>query len=318
VSGPERVSTAGARIALLCATRRGIRFLERLIRIAPEAQLVVVSFREEPGEPAFFDEIRSIASAHGAEFLEARQVGSARHQAVWERPLDILLAVSWRYMVPPRVYERPRRGSFVIHDSLLPAYRGFAPTVWAIVNGEDKTGATLIEMVSAVDAGSIIDQRQVPIGVDDTIGDVMDRVTDTYLELLEANLDGLLAGTAPRREQDQSKASYTCRRVAADGLIDWQAPARTIHNLIRAHTKPYWGAFTTFESRPLRVWKSRMVVSPLPYVGRIPGRVIEVRPGEGSIVLTGDGAILLTDVELDGSIVDAATVLNSLGHTLGR
>lgn len=77
----------------------------------------------------------------------------------------------------------------------LPEYRGFSPTVWAIINGEDHTGVTLFKIAEEVDAGDIVDQERVPIGPDDTIAVVIERVTQTYLDLLERNLDGLINGT---------------------------------------------------------------------------------------------------------------------------
>lgn len=305
------------RIALLCATRRGARFLERLVALAPHAELTVVSFPEEPGEPPFLADIRALAARHGARFAETRQVGSVRHAALWEPAPDVLIAVSWRYMVPPQVYERARHGAYVFHDSLLPAYRGFAPTVWAVANGEDHTGVTLFEMTEAVDSGAIVDQRPIPIGPDDTIAEVMERVTSVYLTLLDANLAFLLDGSAARRAQDHSLATYTCKRVAADGRIDWSASSRAIHNLVRAHTRPYWGAFTSLDGRECRIWEARVVIDPPVYVGRVPGRVVEVRAGTGVTVLTGDGALLVKTVQLDGDPVAASEVLRPVGLTLG-
>jgi methionyl-tRNA formyltransferase len=307
-----------ARIALLCATRRGLRVLERLIQLAPDSELLVVSFPEEPGEPPFLKDIQSLALARGAAFVETRRVGNAEHQNVWDRTLDLLLAVSWRYMVPADVYRRARLGAFVLHDSLLPKYRGFAPTVWAIVNGEDHTGATLFEMGTDVDAGPIVDQRTIPIGDDDKIKDVVDRVTDAYLSLLDANLSLLLDGTAPRHPQNHREATYTCKRVESDGRIDWSTNARSIHNLVRAHTSPYWGAFTTLAGEKMRIWETRLLPDFPTYVGRVPGRVVEIRPGIGTVVLTGDGTLLLTRVQWKGETLGAAEVLKSPTQTLGH
>src|SRR5207247_5205011 len=137
--------------------------------------------------------------ACGGQFHEARQVGSSRWQEFWEaNPVDLMLAVSWRYLIPRSVYGRARLGTFVFHDSLLPEYRGFSPTVWSIVNGEDHTGVTLFEMDRGVDTGCVVAQERVPIGPEETIATVMERVTQGFLRLLERSLRDLLAGTAPR------------------------------------------------------------------------------------------------------------------------
>lgn len=307
------------RIALLCATRRGYRFLRRLHELVPGAELVVFSFPEEPWEPRFLDDIRELTAEAGGQFFEARQVGAERLRSFWEEtPIDLMFAVSWRYMVSPAIYQRPKHGTFVFHDSLLPEYRGFAPTVWAIVNGEDHTGATLFQIAEDVDSGAMVDQERVPIGPDETIAEVMDAVTDAYLRLLERNVAALLGGEAVLNPQDESRATYTCKRIPEDGRLDWNRPTSATYNLIRASTRPYSGAFTTLGGQTLKVWEARRLPDFPTYVGRIPGRVVRVLPGEGSIVLTGDGALLLTEVQLEGKEpACAADVLNSIATTLG-
>jgi methionyl-tRNA formyltransferase len=247
-------------------------------------------------------------------------VGSNRFETLWESTsFDLIFLVSWRYLVPARVYARPRLGSFVFHDSLLPGYRGFSPTVWAIINGEDHTGVTLFEIAPDIDSGDIVAQKRVDIGPDETIADVLERVTVTYLQLLEQNLSALLDGTAPRHPQDHTQATFTCKRLPEDNKIDWAQPTQSVYNLIRAATAPYPGAFTTFEGRKLTVWGARRLENQRRYVGSIPGRIAEVLPDKGSVVLTMDGALLLTQVQIEGeSAVCAADVLKSLGHTLGR
>ncbi len=308
------------RIALLCATRRGFLVLEKLFRLAPDAEIIVFSFREEPWEPPFLDDIRQMAMAKDAQFFETKQVGSRRWIPFWESTeIDLVLVASWRYMIPPSVYQRPRLGTFVFHDSLLPKYRGFAPTVWAMINGEDHTGVTLFEIAEEVDAGDIVDQQSVSIGPEDPIAAVMERVSQTYLDLLERNLHRLLEGSAPRSPQDHTLATFTCKRIPEDNQIDWSTSSQSIFNLIRASSSPYPGAFTYLADQKMYIWSAQMLPNFRPHVGRIPGRVIEVRPGEGSVVLTGDGAILLTRVQMEGAeIVCAANALASLSQTVGR
>jgi methionyl-tRNA formyltransferase len=279
----------------------------------------VCSFREEPWEPPFMDDLRAEAVAAGATFVETRRVGGQRWQrVVGATPPELMLAVHWRYLVPPAA-AAAARGMYVFHDSLLPAYRGFAPTLWAIANGEPETGVTLFRAAAEVDAGDIVGQQAVPIGPDDTIATLFERVTEAYLRVLERHLPAIAAGSAVARPQDHARATYTCRWVPEDGLIDWSAPTKSVHDLIRAVTAPYPGAFTFLGGRRLRVWSARRPAEARRYVGRVPGRVIEVRRGEGSVVLTGDGALMLTRVQLDGDEPRcAAEVLDSLSHTLGR
>lgn len=303
---------------MLCATRRGHLFLKKLSELKPDSDWVVFSFREEAHEPPFLDDLRKLTLDKSGRFFEAKNVGSARWASFWEStPIDLMFAVSWRYMIPPDVYRRPRQGTFVFHDSLLPAYRGFAPTVWAILNGEDHTGVTLFEIAEEVDSGDIVDQQRVPIGAEDSIADVMERVTQAYLDLLERNLERLLDGSAPRQPQDHSRATYTCKRMPDDNRIDWSASTRDIYNLIRAVSQPYPGAFGYLGERKVRIWSAQAFTDYHHYVGKVQGRVVEVRPGNGTVVLTGDGALLLKQVQLDGdAIACASDVLTSPSQTL--
>lgn len=308
------------RIALMCATQRGYLFLKKLLQLAPDTEIIVFSFREVAWEPPFVDDIRTLAESNGCQFIEARSVASKQLAEFWDStPIDLLISVSWRYLIPRHIYERAKLGAFVFHDSLLPVYRGFAPTVWAIINGEDHSGVTLFEMAEEVDAGDIVAQRRVPIGEDETIADVMERVTQTYLDLLEENLPNLLTGNAPRTAQDHSLATFTCKWTPEDSEIDWAQSTERIYNLIRASTKPYPGAFTTFKGQKLTIWKAERVSDTRPYVSQVPGRVVEIYPGKGTMVLTGDGRIMLTEAQLgNGEVVCADAILKSVNDTLGR
>ncbi len=308
------------RIAVLCATRRGFRFIQKLTELAPQSEITVFSFPEEPWEPLFLDDIRELTLAKGGQFFETRQVGSPRWRNFWETTtMDLMFTVSWRYMISADIYQQPRLGTFVFHDSMLPEYRGFSPTVWSIVNGEDHTGVTLFEIAEGVDEGDIVAQKRVPIGQDDPIAVVLERVTQAYLDLLEQNLDGLMAGTTPRYLQDHARATYTSKRIPEDNQVDWTKSTTEILNLIRAVSAPYPGAFTYLSGEKIRIWAAQRIPNAQQYVGRIPGGIVAVRPGKGSEVLTGDGSLLLTKAQIEGGeTVCAADLLNSLSHRLGR
>jgi methionyl-tRNA formyltransferase len=306
-------------IVMLIATQRGRRVLANLFELQPGVKVTVFSFREEPWEPPFLDEIKEMTHDHGGRFFETRQLGGKQVASFWSgEKVDIAFAVNWRYMVPAEVYTRPRLGTFVFHDSLLPAYRGFSPTVWAIVNGATQTGVTLFEIAGEVDAGDIIDQEIVPIGPMDTISHVTERVTEAYLGVFTRSLPGLLNGTAPRFPQDHSQATYTCKRTLEDNEIHWELSTAEIFNLIRAVSHPYPGAYSYLAGEKMRVWSAERVEIPV-YVGRVPGRVIQVRQGEGVLVLTGDGALLLKEVQMEtGEVTCAAEVMKSLSLTFGK
>ena len=307
-------------VAILCATRRGRLFLETVAKVLPDADLTVVSFHEEPWEPPFLDDIRRAAESVGGRFFQAKQVGGPTLMPVWEEtPIDLLFAVSWRYYVPASVYRLARLGAYVYHDSLLPKFRGFSPTVWAMLEGETHTGASLIEMAEGIDEGDLIAQREIPIGPDETIADVMENVTQAYLRLAEEYVSALAMRPVARQRQDHSAATYCCKRIPDDNRIDWAAPTRRVYDLIRATTAPYSGAFTTLDGRTLRIWSAQRVHPTRVSAGRVPGRVTAVHRGRGVEVLTGDGQLLVTQVQFDGeAAAPAAEVIDRLSMTLGR
>lgn len=306
------------RIALLCATQRGYRFLKKLSELRPQDDIVVFSFREDPWEPPFIENIRSFANSRGYNFIESKKVNSPILIEFWgKEEIDLMLLVSWRYLIPPDIYQRPIFGTFVFHDSLLPEYRGFAPTVWAIINGNDHTGVTLFEIAEDVDSGDIIDQQKVDIDIEDTIEVIMEKVTQVYLEILERNLGVLLSGNATRTPQNHSLATYTCKRNPEDNQIDWNFSSEDIYNLIRATSRPYTGAFTFIEDKKLYIWSAKRMTN-LTYVGSIPGRITKVIPEVGSVILTGDGPLLITQVQRENEEIQcAADVLNDINLTLG-
>ncbi len=285
------------RIVLCCATRRGLRVLERIAPGVPAGSLAVVSFRETAVEPPYLDRIRETALNAGALFAEGTKLDSGEAGAlIAAEPPDLLMAVNWRYLIPPAVYERCPLGAWVFHDSLLPRYRGFSPTVWAIANGERETGVTLFRMAERVDEGEIADQAAVPIGPGETIGPVFDRVTEAYLDLLDRNLPALMSGTVKTAPQDHSQASYFPRRTPEDNRIRWDGPARRIFDLVRAVTRPYPGAWTLYQGRKLTLWEAKPAAAPVPAAP--PGTVTASGPG-GFTVAAGDGSLLVTEFGLE-------------------
>jgi methionyl-tRNA formyltransferase len=306
-------------IALFCASQRGLKFLEALGDLCPDDVIDVYTFREDPWEAPFYDDIRSAADERGYRCREIK--GLSRKQ--WEEisrdiSVDLLFTVGWRYLLPESVYSQSRMASIGFHDSLLPAYRGFAPTNWAIINGEHQTGATMFLLSEGTDDGPIVDQEVVGIGPSEAIASVADNVTKAYLTLLARNMPSLRDGTFVARPQDESAASLTCKRVPEDGEIDWNRSAMDIHNLVRATSRPWPGAYTFHDGRRLYIWSARPSDGPH-LVGSIPGRVADMsrRPEVG--IATGDGVLMLGEVEYEGeSPIPAEKAIRGITSTLGR
>ncbi|HEX8922449.1 MAG TPA: methionyl-tRNA formyltransferase [Pyrinomonadaceae bacterium] len=290
-----------ARVALLCAGEIGYRCLQRLIRLDQATLRAVFSYRVEPPQGEYLDQTRELCERAGVPFYETANVGHGQFENLWEAlELDYIFAIKWRTMIPRHVIEAAREGLIIFHASLLPKYRGFAPINWPLINDEKKTGVTMFYAAEEVDSGDIIDQRERLISDEDDAATLDSWLNTAVEQMLEENLPRLVEGTASRREQDHTQATYAIWRSPEDGHIDWNQPTRAIFNLIRGLTSPYPGAYTMLDGRKLTIWSAEVEKEPRRYVGNIPGKVESIVAGVGVNVLTGDGILCIKRVQLEG------------------
>lgn len=224
-----------------------------------ENVVCVYTHEDKPGETLWFPSVAKLAHANSIPVRTVENLlADTELNYLKSTAPDLMFSFYYRNMIPASVLSIPRLGAYNMHGSFLPRYRGRAPVNWAVLSGETQTGATLHVMVSKPDAGDIVDQESVNIGLDDTAADVQSRVTRAAVTVIARQIDNLKAGKAPRIPQDETKASYFGRRCAEDGEIDWKWPALRIHNLVRAVTHPFPGAFGDLYGEKTWVWKTRL------------------------------------------------------------
>jgi methionyl-tRNA formyltransferase len=220
----------------------GVRCL-RVLLDAGLAVPLVVTHRDDAKERIWFQSVAELARSRRLECLLDPDLPQVLSRVQQIAP-DFIFSFYYRRMLPAELLGLARRGGYNMHGSLLPKYRGRVPVNWAVLHGESETGATLHEMTAKPDAGRIVDQQAVPIGPDDTAGEVFRRVTGAAEQVLSRSIRPLIDGTAILKENDLSKGSYFGGRKPEDGRIDWSKSAREIHNLVRAVAPPYPGAFS--------------------------------------------------------------------------
>ena len=169
-----------------------------------------------------------------------------------------------------------------------------------MINGESKTGITLFKMAGGVDNGPVVGQAETAIYDDDTIGTLYTRIEDLGLELLKTYFPALANGTAPHLVQDESYRRLFPQRGPEDGEIGWSQDARSIVNFIRAQTKPYPGAFTTWQGKRLIVWKSRFVVDSAARPRPVPGQVQPLQ--KTTLVQTGQNFVEIIEASYEEQI----------------
>lgn len=171
---------------------------------------------------------------------------------------DIILVLGWYYIVPKKIREIPKYGACGIHASLLPKYAGWAPLVWAMINGEKKTGVTFFQFDDSVDGGNIIAQEQFEIEYEDTIKEVYEKATKKSAEILVNTLP--ILSDIQFIEQDKSKLEIWDKRTPEDGELDLSKSSEELYNFIRAQSSPYPGAFIkTTDGKKMIIEKVRIV-----------------------------------------------------------
>jgi len=245
-----------SRIAVFAYSDLGHACTKKLFDLGKEV-VFVATHADAPGEAIWFPSVAELARSRSVEPVLSEEPRELLARLNAASP-DLLFSFYYRNILPKDLLRVPRFGAYNIHGSLLPKYRGRAPVNWAVANGETKTGATLHEMISRPDAGGIVDQEEVAIGEDDMAGDVQKHVTEAAVRLLERSLGPLEAGTAKVRPQEEPAATTFGRRRPEDGRIDWALSSREVHNLVRAVSHPYPGAFTDLFGRKMFIWKTRL------------------------------------------------------------
>ncbi|MGI5995734.1 MAG: methionyl-tRNA formyltransferase, partial [Saccharomonospora viridis] len=216
----------------------------------------------------------------------------------------------------------PKHGTLNVHDSLLPAYAGFSPIIWALLNGEKEVGVTAHMMDEELDAGPILLQRAVEVGPKDTATDLFHKTVDLIGPLVSESLELIASGRANPVPQDRSKASFFHKRSIEDSRIDWTWPAEDIERLVRAQSDPYPNAFTYYRGQRIRITKA--FVTERPY-GGTPGRVF-IREGDGVVIVAGADArhgrnpgLAIERLRTDDGVEHAATdFFRSMGGYLTR
>ncbi|MFP6886843.1 MAG: methionyl-tRNA formyltransferase [Opitutales bacterium] len=239
--------------------------------------------------------VKAWASEHGIPVREPEKLGEGEASWLQEEGADLSLVIAYGHILSRQLLDAPDRGTFNLHGSLLPAYRGASPAETALAEGETETGVTLMRVVPRMDAGPMVDRETVPIeqGVDGP--SLREKLAEACVPLLRRNLATLLAGEATEEPQDEDQATY-CRKLRKeDGALDFRASATVLARRVAAF-RGWPGSFFDLRGTSVKVGAAEAGEG---NIDAKPGAVI--LPDCGGLALcTGAGVLNLLELQRPG------------------
>ncbi len=257
-----------------------------------------------------------LALANGISVYQPEDASS--HEAVdYLRKIapDLFVVISFGQILKREVLSVPRLYAINLHGSLLPKYRGAAPTNWAVINQDRTTGVTVIRMNERMDEGDIILNRELDVEAQDTNITLGEKLSEIGASVLLEALENIEKDKAVFTKQDDALATYAPKLKKVDGLIDWSQSAVSIHNRVRGLI-PWPGAYTYYEGKVLKIFKAVFQDAASAEDAKA-GEVVDVVKNRGVVVRTGYGDLVIMHLQLEGkSILDADSFVR--GHKIPR
>lgn len=254
--------------------------------------------------------VKEVALAHNLPVYQPEKMSGSEEMAeLMTLGADGIVTAAFGQFLPTKLLDSVDF-AVNVHASLLPKYRGGAPIHYAIINGEEEAGVTIMEMVKKMDAGDMIAKASAPITDDDNVGTMFEKLAVIGRDLLLKTLPDYIAGNIEPEPQDESKATFSPNITPEEERIDWNKSARDVFNHIRG-LYPWPVAHTLLDGKRFKIYEATLAEGH----GK-PGEIIE-KGKKSLVVATGDGAISLKTVQPAGkprmSIVD---FLNGVGRKL--
>lgn len=209
--------------------------------------------------------------------------------------LDFIVVVAYGQILKKKILDIPKYGSYNIHASLLPKYRGAAPINWAIIDGEEKTGVTIMEMAQGLDTGDIVLASEIAINKEDTTENIHHKLSELGSNLIVEALEKIYSGKSKTIPQDHSKSTYASMLNKEMGLIEWNKSGRDIVNLIRG-LKPWPSAYTMYNDQTIKIHKASLIDEN--YQGAI-GEIVNITK-DSIYVKANDGTIKIEELQFPG------------------
>lgn len=255
------------------------------------------------GNKITFSPVKQFALDNGIDVIQPKSLRvDETYNLIKEYNPDLIVVVAYGMIIPKNIIDIPKFGIINVHSSLLPKYRGAAPIHTAIINGDDKTGVSIMYISEGLDEGDVILTKETPIYLEDNLGTLHDRLKVLGAEGVKETIKLMEENKVIRHPQDNSLATFVKPIKKEETKIDFNDKSINIFNKIRG-MNPFPVAYTTLNDKVLKLYDSMYVE----YIGdEIPGTVIGLDK-EGIKVKTSDGAIFIKELKLEGKKKQKAT-----------
>ena len=243
-------------------------------------------------------------------------------EEIREMAPDVIVVVAYGQILPKELLEIPTYGCINVHASLLPKYRGAAPIQWAVLDGEEVTGVTAMQMDVGLDTGDMLEKIIVPLDKDETGGSLHDKLSVLGGDIILNVFEKIKNGTLTREKQDDEVATYCGKLDKTMGLLDFSKPVAQLERLIRG-LNPWPCAYTSLDGKNLKLWKADVVsFNELQDVEHIDdseyGTILKVTK-DAIIVKALDGVLSIKELQLEGKKrMDAADFIRGYQALEGK
>ncbi|HZK46523.1 MAG TPA: methionyl-tRNA formyltransferase [Atopostipes sp.] len=203
--------------------------------------------------------VKQLAMEHNLTMYQPEKLsGSDEMKEILTLDIDLIITAAYGQYVPTKLLNAPTHRAINVHASLLPKYRGAAPIHYAVLNGDEKTGVTIMYMEKEMDAGNIISQREIAINDEDDTGNLFEKLSLVGRDLLMDTLPAIFAGENESIVQNEDEVTFSPMISKEQEKIDWTLTAREVFNHIRA-LRPAPGAYTILEDQRFKIWAAEVV-----------------------------------------------------------
>lgn len=303
------------KIVFLGSSDFSVLSLKRLIENGHKI-LAVVCQPDKPkgrGNKVEFSSVKKLAIENNIPVYQFQKIRAEGVEILKDLQPELLVVVSYGQILSQEIIDIGSKGIINIHASLLPKYRGASPIITAVLNGERKTGVTIMRVVKAVDAGNMLMKAELEIDENETGGELADRLSRLGADLLITAIKKMESNEMVEEEQNENQATFTKMIQKEDAKLDFSKSAWELKNQVRAFN-PTPIAFFKYGEEKIKVYECEVVK----ITEGIPGEIVKSSIKEGLVIKCGENAISIKKLQSpNGKVLDIKNFLNGRSFNLG-